>query len=235
MWVWNRPSFPRRLIAQLQYLVHAGSMHWETLVKTQRYTFSPWSLKLSSQNEEHGWLSGLTSSMNGMFVKDAAWSKFLIQIGEYITTERSDKVVYHYLISSTTTILAILEAGVTIVPPTQHHDPLATHPTLQAAPTDITALMARLKSSPSNEPSRYSKTMRGRRRVPNLVIWVSLLSMTQRHGSTSIPWPSSLATLLTSTFSAFWCLMDRVQSQTTTPKYKQFGSWILEWLRKWKH
>ena len=39
-------------------------------------------------------MTELTSSMNGMFVKDAAWSKFLIQIGKYIKTERSDKVVY---------------------------------------------------------------------------------------------------------------------------------------------
>ena len=91
-------------------------------------------------------MTDLTSSMNSMFVKDASWSKFLIQIGAFIKQERSDKITYHNLIASAATRLTSLENGSAAVAPSQHHDPFATTPTPQAAPTDVTALLARVES-----------------------------------------------------------------------------------------
>ena len=91
-------------------------------------------------------MTDLTSSMNGLFVKDASWSKFLIQIGAFIKQERSDKITYHNLIVSAATSLTSLENGSAAVAPSQHHDLSVTTPTPQAALTVVTALLARLES-----------------------------------------------------------------------------------------
>ena len=98
------------------------------------------------KSERGAWMIDLTSSMNSMFVKDASWSKFLIQIRAYIKQERSDKITYHNIIASPATRLTSLENGSAAVAPSQHHDPFATTPTPQAAPTDVTALLARVES-----------------------------------------------------------------------------------------
>ena len=91
-------------------------------------------------------MTDLTSSMNGLFVKDVSWSKFLIQIGAYIKQEHGDKITHHNLIASTATRLTNLENGSAVVAPCQRHGPFATTPTPQAAPTDVTALLPRLES-----------------------------------------------------------------------------------------
>ena len=72
-------------------------------------------------------MTELTSSMEGLFVKDADWSKFLIKIGKYIRTESSDNVVYHNLIATAAKRITSLETGGTNAPTNQHHDPFATH------------------------------------------------------------------------------------------------------------
>ena len=69
------------------------------------------------KSERGAWMTELTYSMDGMFVKDTAWSTFLTQIGKYIKTERGDKIVYHDLIASATKRLATLEGGGTNSPP----------------------------------------------------------------------------------------------------------------------
>lgn len=99
--------------------------------------------------------------MNGRFVKDADWTKFLVKIGKYIKIERADKIKYHYnIIATATKRLMKLESGMaTTSTPPQSYDPLATKPTSspdpfatqpvsspQVAPTDVSALMARLET-----------------------------------------------------------------------------------------
>jgi len=58
--------------------------------------------------------------MNGVFVKENSWSKFLIKIGKHIKTEHGDKIVYHNLIASATKRLTTLEAGGTNRSPLEH-------------------------------------------------------------------------------------------------------------------
>ena len=93
-------------------------------------------------------MTKLASPMNGRFVKDSDWSKFLVKSGKYIKTKRGDKIVYHNLISSASARLTTLEVGVTKIPPPQPYDPFATQPTSvpQVVPTDVTALMAQLET-----------------------------------------------------------------------------------------
>ena len=91
-------------------------------------------------------MTELTSWIEGLFVKNDAWSKFIVQIGKYIKNERNDKIVYHNLIASATKRLTSLEAEGTQTPPNQHRDPFATQQVHQVVPVDVTAFMAHLES-----------------------------------------------------------------------------------------